>query len=272
MVSDSDALDWEPLVRRVVGEAAEADGHAPLNEATLLRLTHHGLAGAELYPEPDGFALVTGGDLDLVVAPRARGRGIGRRLLERATGVEAAWSHGDHPAARALARSHGFTVARELWLMRRPAGRVPQTPIDVGTTIRPFRKGDEEAFLAVNAAAFTTHPEQGSLTLEGLQERMAEPWFDADGLFLAERDGALVGFHWTKVHPDGTGEVYVVGVSPAVQGLGLGRALVVRGLSHLQPREVILYVEADNAGAVNLYRALGFTHVATDVQYRRAGP
>jgi mycothiol synthase len=263
-----DDSDWPALVRRVADEATSADGHAPLNEAALLTLANHGLAGADLYVDPDGFALLRGGDLDLVVAPAARGQGRGRALLEAAAGAESAWSHGDHPAAQALAASHGFNRTRELWVMRRPAA--PVDPVGSDIPIRTFRPGDEEAFLSVNAAAFATHPEQASLSREGLDERMAEPWFDASGLFLAERDGELLGFHWTKVHPDGTGEVYVIGVAPAAQGLGLGRALVSRGLAYLQPRDVLLYVEGENAAAIALYESLGFERVATDVQYRRA--
>ena len=66
--------------------------------------------------------------------------------------------------------------------------------------------------------------------LSELAERRSEPWFDPAGLFLAFGDaasdqaGRLLGFHWTKVHPDqpGLGEVYVVGVDPSAQGRGLG--------------------------------------------------
>jgi mycothiol synthase len=48
----------------------------------------------------------------------------------------------------------------------------------------------------------------------------------------------LLGFHWTKVHADkpGLGEVYVVGVDPVAQGMGLGRTLTVVGMDWLARR------------------------------------
>jgi mycothiol synthase len=188
-----------------------------------------------------------------------------------------AWSHGNHPAAAALAAGFGFDRVRDLWVMRRslrePLPELSPTTGPAGVVVRPFRPGvDEAAFLAVNRAAFAHHPEQGSLSLEDLQAREEEPWFDPAGFFLAWRDGELLGCHWTKVHSATTGEVYVVGIAPAAQGGGLGKLLTLTGLQHLRARgleEVILYVEADNAPAIAVYSGLGFTHAAedTDVQY-----
>jgi mycothiol synthase len=127
---------------------------------------------------------------------------------------------------------------------------------------------------------FDWHPEQGALTADDDRPHERRPWFDADGFFLAEQDGEVIGFHWTKVHEptpgrfDGerVGEVYVVGVDPAAQGGGLGRALTLAGLRYLADRglrQIILYVEGDNAPALAVYTKLGFTRHETDVQYGR---
>ncbi|MGO4429794.1 mycothiol synthase, partial [Streptomyces sp. MCAF7] len=145
----------------------------------------------------------------------------------------------------------------------------PEPVLPEGVTVRTFRPGeDEAAWLAANAAAFAHHPEQGSLTLRDLEDRMGEPWFDPEGFFLAERGGEIVGFHWTKVHvQERLGEVYVVGVRPEAQGGGLGRSLTAIGLRHLAGRGLptaMLYVDADNYPAVAVYGRQGFTTYETD--------
>ena len=86
---------------------------------------------------------------------------------------------------------------------------------------------DDAELLRVNNAAFAWHPEQGGWTEADIAERRAEPWFDPAGLFMAfdVNTAKLLGFHWTKVHGEDLGEVYVVGVDPAAQGRGLGATL-----------------------------------------------
>ena len=95
------------------------------------------------------------------------------------------------------------------------------------------------------------------------------------GFLLADRDDTLLGFHWTKIHPDGAGEVYVLGISPQAQGLGLGHTLLTRGLRLLAERGapvVLLYVDGDNTAARRLYERAGFVEHDLDVQWRRPAP
>jgi mycothiol synthase len=149
---------------------------------------------------------------------------------------------------------------------------LPEPAPPAGVMIRSFRPGaDEDAWLAVNARAFADHPEQGRITSADLAERMAESWFDPAGFLLAERDGRVIGFHWTKEHGAGLGEVYVLGVDPDAAGGGLGKALLYAGLRHLRnagDTEVELYVESDHPTALGLYRGAGFVERTRDVLYR----
>ena len=273
-----------------------------MSEETELRLQHGGPAGGRdvVVATEDGivgYARFEAGDAgdaeaELAVDPGRRRRGAGGALLNRVeelAGVRGlrVWAHGDLPAAQHLATARGYRRARVLLQMRRElgndtAGRSPAMP--EGVTVRPFRRGrDEDAWLRVNARAFAAHPEQGRWTAEDLRLREQEEWFDPDGFLLAWRGdpddgGTLLGSHWTKVHPAGdagdepVGEVYVLGIDPGAQGLGLGRALTDLGLAYLRDRglgQVLLYTEEDNTAAVTLYERSGFTRYAVDVSWRR---
>jgi mycothiol synthase len=275
----------------LIQAAADADGVGPLSEHGMLRVRHGAPGGSDVLatagrqlagyayldePDPTGGSEVTG---ELVVHPGRRREGVGsalaRELVARAQGHPVrVWAHGDLPAAAALARSAGFERFRALWQMRRPlADPVPEVSFPAGTTLRTFRPGqDEEPWLRLNAKAFAKHPEQGSWTRRDVELRESEPWFDPAGFFIAEHDGTMTGFHWTKVHPDGVGEVYVVGVDPDAHGSGLGKALTVAGLRYLRDRrlrEVMLYVDEDNTAAIGMYQHLGFTRWRADAMYRR---
>jgi mycothiol synthase len=282
-VDGADDDSWRDVLERVRAAGRAAGEDDPLDEAARLRLKRRGLADSSLWlAGVDGFALAHDGAVDLAVAPEARGRGLGRELAAAALagdGPVTAWSHNDHPAAAALAERHRLRRARALWVMRRAAdAALPELVVPESTTVRGYREEDRDEVLRVNAAAFAHHPEQGSMDADDLAARMAEEWFDPEGLLVAENvaepGGGLSAFHWTKQHDARVGEVYVVAVDPAAQGQGLGRVVTLAGLHHLHAlgvAEVLLYVESDNAPAVRVYSGLGFTHTAADthVQYRR---
>jgi mycothiol synthase len=272
-------------IRDLIDAATAYDGVAPVGDQVLRELPHdrtrHLVARAR-----DGIVgylnLVAASEdspamAEAVVSPNTRRRGIGSALIETglAEGGDGArvWAHGNLEPARATAAAMGLTVARELLQMRRSLTDLPPVtgPPDVRLATYSGPEDDDE-LLRVNNAAFAWHPEQGGWTEAEIPERRGEPWFDADGLFLAFESDRLLGFHWTKLHEDGLGEVYVVGVDPDAQGRGIGAMLTLVGLHHLAKRgadTVLLYVEADNSAAVKTYQRLGFDVFSTDVAYTR---
>ena len=196
-------------VEALLAAATDADGVQPLSEHVWLHLRHGGegpdrnllvvlpgtgssadgsageIAG---YAHLDPTDPVAGPSAEVVVHPAHRGHGLGRLLvraaLEEAPGHRLRlWAHGDHPAARALAASLGFSEVRRLEQWRRSLRvPLPDAPLPEGVRLRTFRPGvDDEAWLALNAAAFASHPEQGSWTADDLRLREAETWFDPGG-------------------------------------------------------------------------------------------
>ena len=252
----------------------------------------------------DGSDEVT---VELLVAPDARRTGVGTALARAVADVVqrpgagpgggavaagrtgrhgslTAWSHGDHPGAAALAHHHDLVRQRELWRMERDLDGdddLPPLVLPDGVALRAFEPDrDEAGWLALNAAAFADHPEQGAWGPADLAARTSAPWFDPGDLLLlvdADDPGRLLASHWTRV--DGgtggagaTGEVYVVAVSPAEQGRGLGGAVVLAGLHHLARRglaRVDLYVDGSDARARHVYERLGFARASTDVAWGR---
>lgn len=304
-------------VQQVTAAATDLDGVYPLSEHVALHLRHGGDAHARHLvawaPPPSGAVNelmvvgyahldvtddVAGASAEVVVDPARRGQGIGRALVERLVaetpdGRIRLWAHGTHPASRRLAAQLGFVQTRQLWQMRRSLlAPLPPAPLPDGITVRTFEPGrDDSEWVRVNARAFVEHPEQGGWTVADLQLRQRESWFDPAGFFLAERDGILVGYHWTKVHGavhahsgdeqhvhtedhahEPIGEVYVVGIDPDAQGIGLGPALTRIGLAHLRRlglAQAMLYVEEENTHAIRVYERLGFSRWTVDVSFTR---
>jgi len=270
---------------RLLSRATLVDGQPPFNDQALVDAGSGArtLVVAEHGDSIAGAIVIGRQEFEFVVDPEFRRNGLGSALLERILdGAEpqlAGWAHGDHPASRILAARAGFEPVRTLYQLRMPVPAAPtsSTPPSLPSTdivIDTFRPGvDDEAWVELNARVFESHPEQGSITVDDLHARMAEPWFDADDFLVARQGDELVAYNWLKIEGDDEpGEIYVVGVDSRLAGQGLGRTLMLSAFERLRIRGIAtaaLYVDADNEGAVHLYRALGFTDHTVDVQYRR---
>jgi len=257
--------DW---VVRLIADAGAADGAPPFSDQSLV---DYRLGLRELVAiDQTAAALTSKTEAEFVVAPDARGHGQGTRLLERllAGGATLFWAHGDAPAARALAASHGLAAVRELLhLVGEVSTGSTAARVEPVETFVPQR--DEGEWVALNAKTFAHHPEQGSVTVTDVEQLETEAWFSADNFLVLRRAGRMIGYCWLKVE-NGRGEFYVVGVDPDHQGEHLGGLLFDAGLARLRElgiRSAHLYVEGDNEPALRLYRARGFSQDSIDIQY-----
>lgn len=282
------------VVRDLLRDAERADGHRPLSDHLWLDLVdggREGFAGLVAWEpgheHPVAYAQVSKGhdsySIELVVHPHHRYEmgTIGPELMEAALDVVAGsgggrvhwWVFEPTSSHDDVAERLGLRPGRTLHQMRRS---LPLSSSDRASAVetRSFVKGqDEDDWLRVNNAAFGWHPEQGGWDRETLVARMSQPWFDSEGFLIHEIDGRMAGFCWTKIHHDTEpilGEIYVIAVDPDFHGRGLGRGLVVSGLSNIAERGVnmaMLYVDADNTTAVAMYEDLGFSVHRTDRSY-----
>jgi mycothiol synthase len=288
-------------VLNLISAATDHDGTPPIAEHIILHLRHGGdkedrhiviEKGGDIvgYAHLDITDQVAGPSAEFVIHPDYRGQGLGRSLLEEICRVTSPrlWSHGDLPNARKLAEENGLERVRTVIQMRRSLSEHLPEVVTTKTTLRSFLPGlDDQDWLILNNLVFRNHPEQGSWTLTNLHDRMKESWFDPQGFLLATQEEKLTAFCWTKIHGghthshdqttthdhDAIGEVYAMGVDPDFQGKGLGWAVTIAGLAHLRRKglmSAMLYVDAENAQAIKLYKDLGFTEWGRDVMYRQS--
>jgi len=202
-----------------------------------------------------------------------RGRGLGRRLLEKAradaVGRGAPWgfdlkiSHWEpNPGGEGFARAVGFQHDRLFWNMERSDREPPVVTWPPGIDPRTFDPAAPafEDWNDCSNAAFASNEMSATSTVAFCRALTQESHFRPAGLLLAYRDGRCVGFCRCALHSD-YGDLDVLGVVPEARGIGLGRALVRWGTAWLLEQHaphVRLSVDGENTRALNLYAKEGF--------------
>jgi mycothiol synthase len=280
-------MTHQASVESFLAALGKADGYPPLSDAKVAALTdpetsvviyerdHIVAVGAcATHLQSDGttrFALET------AVEPSMRFSEFESAVLDAALALVvddkrlSVWS-GRTSLDRVL-ESRGFVTVRTLALM---VTDLPIRHIDTPNSfgVRTFTPDDTADLVAANRLAFAGHREAASLTEEDISRMRALPWFDADGIFVVEDAEGLVGFCWTRVHANGDGEIYRIGVVPQRTGSGAGRVALRAGFdylaAHADVRRGTLWVDTSNDRAMRLYSAAGMEIERTIKEFERS--
>ncbi len=274
----------DPRIEQFLAELSTVDGSVPLSDAKV-----GGLGGSGRFvtiEEADDVVAVgvavlhAHGDgaehwaVETALLPGLRFAAFEDRLLALALNLVPAgescsvWAH--RTSLEGSLDRAGFVATREL------AHYFVAVPLSLSggeIATRPYRPDDLQGLLGINRRAFAHHREAASLDAEELEQMMRLEWFDPDGLLVAEEEGDLVAFCWTRVHPNGEGEIYRVAVAPVAQGRGLGRSMVVAGFDDLARRRHVrrgtLWVDLADERALLLYESLGMTRGSINREFVR---
>jgi mycothiol synthase len=171
--------------------------------------------------------------------------------------------------AKELLARMGFTLVRRflelrLDLYKRHLQEIGNHP----PYYRPLQSGEGESLTQLQNRCFAGSWGYNANTLEEINYRIKLPNCSPEDIILAFDSDKPIGYCWTRINPqknkapsEGTGRIYMLGVDPDYQGRGLGRQLLLIGLSYLKSkglRVVELTVDHENKAARTLYKSVGF--------------
>lgn len=275
----------------LLSDVEQSDGYPALSEHKLVRL--EGGADSRVVPwyrDGELVAVLVAARhvhadgtshwaVEAALSPRHRDPQTERELVASAGALvpgvapHTVWAW--RPAQVSALESLGYDPIRQIVRLERSLPLSQVADAEASVRIDRFKQGRDEPFLIeVNNLAFAGHPEDGNLTSADLAGRMTRPWFDPAGIFVARSGAQVVGFCWTKLHPERLGEVYVIAVSPTARDRGIGGVLLAAGLDDLHRRRgatrAMLWVEGTNDSAQRLYARMGFRPVLVNTEFAMA--
>jgi mycothiol synthase len=215
----------------------------------------------------------------IIVHPNERRQGIGTLLIKRVEMQEPkrgvvlqcncreSWT-----AGREFLGKSGFEVVRKQWKMELSLGSSLPFTLPPEYQIRQHRgtATDDQEWLRLDHEGYSDDEDAQRPTADDLAVRRRLRGFR---FWLLEHRGAVVGF----LHATATRRAHIhsLVVVRDYRGQGLGRVLMVHAMNALRRNGAVgftLYVRADNAPAVRLYRDLGFEVVEEMETWQRAIP
>jgi mycothiol synthase len=220
--------------------------------------------------------------------PKHRRRGVVATLIDRAIGrtrqlgimiIHANISQ-DSQIAKQVLTKMGFTFIRRFLELKLDLSKMhfPENS-EISPQCRPLQPNEVERLTQLQNRSFAGAWGYNANTVEEIIYRIRLPNCSPENVILAFDSDKPIGYCWTRITfwrnkapGEGTGRIYMLGVDPDYRGRGLGRQLLLLGLSYLKSkglRVVELTVDTENKVACALYESVGFKLWTSSLWYEK---
>jgi mycothiol synthase len=173
----------------------------------------------------------------------------------------------------------GFRFVRRFLQLRQNIAEVSGQGIDQSAwQCRNLQRGEEDKLMQIQNRSFVgtwgynTNTVEEIIYYTNLTDRSPED------VILACDGDKIIGYCWTEITCEtATGErkgrIFMLGVDPHYRGRGVGKGVLLTGLSYLKSKGLQvaeLTVDSENQAACALYRSVGFQVRTSSLWYEKA--
>lgn len=277
----------DPIGRRVslqiISENLERPNYSPEQDLFIAEISGQLVGFTNITPELITRRII----LDCLVHPEHREKGLARKLLgyatRRAEELKAKVAHvnirPDNTTARSVLSRLGFRVVRRFLELRLTLVDLPDAAHNT-YSCRHLQPGEEDKLTRLQNRCFTGTWGYNPNTTEEIIYSINLGHCSPDDVVLTCNGDTLTGYCWTKIicetetaNGERKGRILMMGVDPDYRGRGIGKIVLLAGLSHLKSkgvRVVELTVDSENEVACALYRSVGFQTWTSSLWYEKA--
>jgi len=293
--------DFETYVQLII----EAEKLEPTGRCTAPQILQENLYRPNYSPEQDLFLVETAENivgyldvapeltigrviLDCFIHPEHRRRGLATKLLGYAThraeelGVKVAHVNipQDNIVAKSVLSKLGFRFVRRFLQFRLDMAKVDWRDIDqAALQCRHLQRGEEGKLTQIQNRSFAGTWGYNPNTVEEITYWINLINRSPEDVILACDEDKAVGYCWTRASYAGAitgerkGQIRMLGVEPDYRGRGVGKGVLLAGLSYLKSKGLQvaeLTVDSTNKAACSLYRSVGFEISSSSLWYEKA--
>ena len=280
MAAEKEAPAGRCVSPQAVAEHMNRPGYNPQRDLFIVE-TAGSLAGfLDLTPELEIRRAI----LDCWIQSEHRRRGLGRELLSRTMrraaelGLTVVQTHvvEENTAARSTLSRLGFQYVHRFLEMRLDMAVINWQDVDrAPLSCRYLRRGEEDKLALLQNRCFAGSWGYNPNTASTITYRLNLSHIPSQDVVLIYDGDNAIGYCWTELK-DGeekSGRISMIGTEPDYRGRGLGKRVLLAGLTYLKNKGVTvvdLTVDSENTVAYNLYRSIGFSVVSSTLWYEKA--